>query len=156
EKGTNLGTVTMNINLAGVTRFYAFSPDGKLLPAAVLDAEGAKFLPNVCTNCHGGQYIGGAACADNKANCNDLGGVFREFEPSLLDRPWDKTPDEAEEQWYQLNQIVRAANLAVRSEAEGGRSGVDHAKEAINTYIDEMYFGPHYAVDYGDARHVPM
>ena len=46
------------MNAAGITRFYAFTPDGTISPSVALDSEGQKFLPRVCDSCHGGSYDG--------------------------------------------------------------------------------------------------
>ena len=58
--------------------FSVFAPGGVLSPFAILDDEGEKFVPRVCIACHNGAFEAGRA---------DLGAVFREFEPSLLETP---------------------------------------------------------------------
>jgi mono/diheme cytochrome c family protein len=150
DKGlANLGTVTMNISPEGFTRFFVFSPTGPLQPFAILDDEGQKFVPQVCNTCHGGHYQGAGGSTD-------LGSIFREFEPSLLEARPGITQDQAEAEWFNLNQAIRTANLAVRAEAEGAPVGTDHAKQAIGDYVTALYPGnaaP--AISVHDAAHVP-
>ena len=123
----DLGTVAMDIDPLGFTRFYAFAPGGAdLSPAAVLDAEGEKFLPQICTTCHGGKFDGINP---------DLGAVFREFEPSLLESRSGVAQQQAEQEWYDLNQAIRSANRALR----GDREDVARAAQAVNEYVDQIY-----------------
>lgn len=77
-----VATVTMEYSAvegAGPTRivkFYAYaggSASGTLLDSADLDKSGPKFLPNLCLNCHGGDYGGGGSSVD-------MGSSFREFD----------------------------------------------------------------------------
>jgi hypothetical protein len=136
------GTVTMHITDQGFVHFSVYTPqaaptNGAVTRKAILDHDGTgvKVAPQVCVNCHGG-YANPVISAET-----DLGSVFREFEPSLYEvRPGLSRAD-AEEEWYQLNQAVLAANAALRSEAEGGLQGVDHAKQAIGAHIHEIYRG---------------
>ncbi|MEJ2742123.1 MAG: hypothetical protein P8176_06470 [Gammaproteobacteria bacterium] len=37
-------------------KFYVYLQDGSLLPLAILDSEGEKHFPEICTVCHGGEY----------------------------------------------------------------------------------------------------
>lgn len=127
----NRGTVAMNLDARGNTRFYAFLPDGKLTPSAVLDNEGPKFLPQLCTVCHGGEYRG-----NGDAN---LGSLWREFEPSQLQPPPGATAAQVEAEVFALNQIIRAANQAVRSEAEGAPFLTDRVKGNAAAYLGAMY-----------------
>jgi glucose/arabinose dehydrogenase len=133
----DIGTVAMDVSADGYTRFYAFAPPQQkggpapLSTKAVLDSEGEKFLPQLCTPCHGGGYGG----ADNP----DVAGLFREFEPdALLPVPGADIAG-AEADWAALNAIARQANLALRSEAEGAVSGIDRARSAMVAYIDAMF-----------------
>ena len=99
---TNLGTVTMNISPDGFVRFYVFqgAPPHDLQPFAILDNEGVKFVPQLCTPCHSGTFTGNP----------DIGSVFREFEPTALLKRAEITQDQAEQEWFELNQIVLGAN----------------------------------------------
>jgi len=128
----NQGTVAMNVSSDGFARFYVFLPDGKLSPSAVLDQEGPKFLPRLCTVCHSG--------ANPQPGKNaDLGSVFREFEPELLETRPGITRVQAEQEWFRLNRVVQQANHAIRSEADGSPYGTDHAKKSVNDRIDTLY-----------------
>ena len=53
-----IGCVAMdyvnNIDGNQYTRFYIFGPSGGLLPSVNLDGRGEKYVPGVCTACHGG------------------------------------------------------------------------------------------------------
>jgi hypothetical protein len=49
-------TVAMDQDASGTVNFYAYNGSGTLLPAARLDNESPKAMPNVCTACHGGRY----------------------------------------------------------------------------------------------------
>ncbi len=144
----NLGTVTMDVSPQGFTRFYVFGPDGTLSPFAVLDSEGKKFIPELCTTCHAGKYTGAGSNPD-------LGSMFREFEPRsdefvaiapdpgnsapVLVQESDLTRDQAEEQWAALNDAAHAANLSIHTEAQGAPVGTDHAVAATNAYIETIY-----------------
>jgi subtilisin-like proprotein convertase family protein len=129
---TPLGTVAMLLDAAGRTEFLVFTPDNKLSPAAILDDEGPKFIPRLCTTCHGGEYAGNGSDPD-------VGSIFREFEPSELQAAPGVTADQAQAQWFALNQAIRSANQAVRSQAEGGPFGIDEAKANVEAYVAEMY-----------------
>lgn len=37
-------------------KFYVYEENGDLLPIAILDSEGVKAFPDICTVCHGGTY----------------------------------------------------------------------------------------------------
>ncbi len=133
----NLGTVAMNVSPEGFTRFYAFAPDGKISPVAVLDSEGPKAIPNLCTPCHGGtRWVAGAASAD-------LGSIFREFEPSLFNRRDGGTAQfpgineaQYDKELFDLNMAVLSANKSLRSEADGAPADFDKWKAGVIDYID--------------------
>jgi hypothetical protein len=128
----NLGTVAMNVSPDGFARFYVFLPNGTLSPSALLDSEGPKFLPRLCTVCHGGH----PAAPDTQP---DLGSIFREFMPSQLQAQTGLARPDAEAQWFALNQAIRTANQSIRGEAEGAPAGVDHAKAAMSALLDQLY-----------------
>jgi hypothetical protein len=125
------GTVAMNVSAAGFVQFYVFLPNGKLSPSAVLDDEGPKFLPRMCTVCHSGR-------ASNPAANPDLGSIFREFEPTLLEPRPGVDRATAEQEWSDLNLAVRGANEAIRAQSEGASSGTDRAKRAMIERIDAL------------------
>jgi glucose/arabinose dehydrogenase len=144
----NLGTVTMDISPQGFTRFYVFGPDGTLSPFAVLDAEGKKFVPELCTTCHAGKYGG-------PGGSPDLGSIFREWEPrtdqfaAVPPDPGQQAPvlvqqstltrDQANELWAALNDAAHSANANLHTEAQGAVAGTDHAVSATNAYIEALY-----------------
>jgi glucose/arabinose dehydrogenase len=144
----NLGTVTMDISPEGFTRFYVFAPDGNLSTSAVLDAEGKKFIPELCTSCHGGKYTGPGGSAD-------LGSIFREWEPRndlfaavppvagakapILVQESALSRAQANELWASLNDVAHAANAALRTESSGAVTGTDHAIAGTNQYIEALY-----------------
>ena len=145
----NKGTVAMNVSPAGFTRFYIFLPSGVLSPSAVLDSEGPKFAPRLCTVCHGGFNV-------NPGQSGDLGSIFREFQVSELDPRSGISRAQAEQEWFDLNQAVRSANESIRAESEGSAAGVDHAKAAMSAFLDVSY--PNLAPPargIGDAALVP-
>jgi mono/diheme cytochrome c family protein len=139
----DLGTVTMNVTANGYVHFAVYTPqanptNGVITSQAILDHDGAptgKTAPQVCINCHGGT-------ADTRLSGDtDLGAVFREFEPSLYElRPGISKAD-AEEEFYQLNQAILAANATLRSEADGAVFGVDHARQAVAAHVADVYDG---------------
>lgn len=140
----DLGTVAMNVGADGFTRFFVFAPGGVLSPLAILDDEGAKYVPQVCIACHNGSYT----------EDRDLEAIFREFEPSILT---PVSPLEAPQQWYDLNQSVRSANASLRTASEGAGLRVDHARGRQEQYIKKMYVSasPPVALDVRDPAHIP-
>ena len=128
----NRGSVAMDISSAGVTRFYVFGPDDVLTPKARLDSEGDKFVPRICTVCHGGSY-------PQPGTSSDLGAMFHEFEPSSFQLRSGIDQAGAEQEWFALNQRVRGANTQIRREAEGAPAGTDHGAAALVAYIDSIY-----------------
>jgi subtilisin-like proprotein convertase family protein len=146
----NLGTVAMRVDRDGRTQFFVFGPDGKLSPTVALDSEGPKFVPQVCTVCHGGEYRGAGSDPD-------LGAIFREFEPSLLEKRPGITDAQAEQEWFALNQSIRQANRAVRGQSEGGPFGIDAAKANMEAYVAEIYpsTSPPVSRPVGDPAHLP-
>ena len=171
-----LGTVAMSVE-NGFTHFYVFNAQGLLATQATLDSEGPKFMPQLCTPCHSGQYRG-------KGGAVNIGSIFREFEPDSLDVgghlvfndpsgqtkfvPSDAATAQAE--WFALNQSARAANDALIADANvppaktgqkwddtnatPGGFGVNTA--AIDDYMASMYpNGASPALPVGDPAHLP-
>jgi hypothetical protein len=138
----NLGTVTMNISKEGFTRFYVFAPDGKLSPIAILDFEGEKAAPNLCTTCHGGAYSG----------TPDMGSMFREFEPSWLKVRPGVSQAAQEKEWFDLNKIIRGANVSLRTNNPDDQLGYNKTV----AYIDSLYpNGQAPALSISDPKHIP-
>ena len=146
----NKGTVAMNLSSTGVTRFYVFNPDGVLSASAVLDSEGNKFVPQLCTTCHSGEYRG-------VAGGPDLGSIWREFEPSQLQLRPGLSVQDGDAEFFALNRSIKQANAAVRSEAEGAPFGTDHAKAAQAAYLDELFLpvSPPVSRNVKDLAHLP-
>jgi hypothetical protein len=142
----NDGTVAMNITRDGFVHFATFEAQDATFgnpelvegdQLAILDNEGSKVAPHVCVNCHGGTI----EHDQDLRRRPDLGSVFREFEPSLLERLPSVSQAVAEQQWFELNQAIVAANAALRSESEGAIPGVDHTRKAIADHVRDLYAG---------------
>jgi glucose/arabinose dehydrogenase len=162
ETRKDLGTVTMNISPEGFTRFYIFGPpadariqagnannaDRILSPLAVLDSEGEKYLPQLCTPCHGGKYSGAP----------DVGSVWREFEPAAFKKRAAVSQEQAEQEWFALNQAMIGANKALASEAEGGTQGIDQGRANMVAYLEAIFdtsVSPPRARSFHDPIHLP-
>ena len=127
----HLGTVCMNLSEEGFVQFWVFgdgvdkndTPEGEeddlIQGFAVLDDEDGdgpdlindkKYVPNVCTPCHGGgKYrINGST---------DVGAVFREFEPSLMLVAEANTPvaGTIEDAFRFFNQSALSANQSLNT-----------------------------------------
>jgi glucose/arabinose dehydrogenase len=128
---TNLGTVAMNISPDGFVRFYVFqgAPPHDLQPFAILDNEGVKFAPQLCTPCHGGASSGNA----------DLGSIFREFEPSALVKRAEISQAQAELEWFNLNQVVLGANSQLTGVATSSLTSGQSPAQVMTAYIPSMY-----------------
>src|SRR5262249_34149438 len=135
----------------GFTRFYIFGPDHKLSPVAVLDSEGPKGPPTLCTTCHAGRWAGPGADAD-------VGSIFREFEPSLLQRRTGIAATTAEKEWYALNKAILRPNEPLRTGAEGCPSDLNKGRDSIAPYVDQELYSkrsPPVSRDVHDAFHIP-
>jgi hypothetical protein len=65
------------------TKFYVFKANGDRANAADLDGNGAKFIPSLCSTCHGGDYPGNhyhAMMLNPWDNQGDLGARFIGFD----------------------------------------------------------------------------
>jgi hypothetical protein len=145
----NDGTVAMHITRDGFVHFEVYEPyqtnsSGINDPDTVrtssevfLDREGGKVTPHVCVNCHGGTITN----EQDLLRQPDLGSVFREFEPSLLGAAPGVDQATAEQQWYDLNQAVLAANAALRGESDGAISGLERTRSAVDGHIRDLYAG---------------
>jgi hypothetical protein len=66
-------------------KFFVYDPAGNRLNAAALDPYGAKFVPNLCLNCHGGSGSGwDTTSGGNSAN---LGASFLPFDLETFKYP---------------------------------------------------------------------
>jgi len=144
----NLGTVAMAISLEGYTQFFVFGPDGFLSPVAKLDSEGFKAVPQVCTPCHAGRYLG-------PKSDGLMASIFREFDPGMLHTS-EASGRDPERDWFALNHVIAGANDNLVGEREGGLLGVDHAKQAVNDYVRALYpAGAPPALRYDSPQLVP-
>lgn len=118
-----VATVTMEYSVVEgggpdrIVKFYAYvggSAGGTLLDSADLDKSGPKFLPNLCLNCHGGDYGGAGSSVD-------LGSSFREFDVYSFRDSSGANPDVAngiadillqEPSFLQQNDLVENTNPA--------------------------------------------
>ncbi len=107
--GANLvATVAMDYDpadVANTVKFYAYNSAGNIVTDVALDNQGAKAMPGVCLNCHGGYY---------NANTNSISDAY--FLPFDLDNYQystivaNKSRSAQEESFRQLNQIVTLTN----------------------------------------------
>jgi hypothetical protein len=139
----------MNVSPDGLVRFYIFAGPAphKIQPFAVLDGEGGKVSPALCTPCHSGTFTGD----------KDVGSVFREFEPSALKKHSTVSDQDAEAQWFALNQAIKNANKLLAGNATRSLTGGSiSAQQAVLDYVDSMYpSGGPPAIDAKDAKHIP-
>ncbi len=115
-------TVAMDQEANGNVNFYAYKDDGQLVPAVVLDNEGPKAMPNVCTACHGGRY---------DATSNTVSGAsflpFDVFGFVYATAPGFSLNDQ-QENFRKLNALVKSTN-----------PNSSNPDNPIVTYIDGMY-----------------
>jgi hypothetical protein len=96
-------------------KFFVFSngqSSGQLINSANLDGFGEKFVPNLCTNCHGGEtYSSGSDVKLRPAN-GAIGASFREFDTDSFKYPGGAVslPTALRQNFYELNQLVLASN----------------------------------------------
>lgn len=90
--------------------FDANAPRAK---AADLDGFGAKFVPNLCLNCHGGNYSPANAAAPSFAEIN-MGAAFRELDIATYKFPGGRDTADAGEKaaFKQQNAVVKGLNAA--------------------------------------------
>ena len=98
--------------------------------------------PNICTTCHGGAYSGTA----------DMGSMFREFEPSWLKARPGVAADVQEKEWFDLNKIIRGANISLRTNNPDDQLGYNKTV----AYIDSLYpNGRSPALRIDGPKHIP-
>jgi cytochrome c5 len=86
-------------------------------PAADLDGFGAKFVPNLCLNCHGGNYVPGAP---------NMGASFRELDIATYKFPGGRLTANAVEKT-----AFRAQNLIVKGLAATDTLAIQPIKDLI-------------------------
>jgi len=118
------------------TKFFVFGPDGERLLAADLDGRGAKFVPGVCNVCHGGTPKPTTISEDGVVTYPDQGDTGAQFLPwdvdtfKFSDRP-GYTLEDQEEDFYDLNQVARAAWPADPSTVTGMKWTASAAVELL-------------------------
>ncbi|MEO8066481.1 MAG: hypothetical protein ABI599_02185 [Flavobacteriales bacterium] len=112
-----------------IVKFFVFAGNGFGANAphvgnADLDGFGDKFVPNLCNNCHGGDYSAGASPSFADIN---MGASFRELDYATYKFVPGSGPDEAA--FKQQNQIVH------------GDPGDNISSASIQELIDGWYRG---------------
>jgi hypothetical protein len=141
---TQKATVAMEFtSLAGVTgkvvKLFAFSSgqaSGKLINSADLDGFGQKFIPNLCTTCHGGEFYAPAdpaALTPLEASLRPsaaatVGASFREFDTDSFNYPGGAPtlPAASRQSFFDLNQLVKASSpqQGIQDVIDGWYSGL--------------------------------
>lgn len=102
-----------------IVKFFVYDgglPTSKLLNSANLDGYGEKFVPNLCQNCHGGEFFPPSPSAADvslrPAVGNPIGASFREFDVTAFRYPGGAVvPDAATLQaLFDLNQLVKLSD----------------------------------------------
>jgi hypothetical protein len=127
EPGRGIATVCMESTpIEGeptgrkVVKFFVFNgtgPDARRVLCADLDGYGEKFVPQLCTTCHGGRLpLVAQGAVPTRQDVLNMNAHFREFDIASIKfprpgKPVDDpsrsipTPDE-QERFHQLNQLV--------------------------------------------------
>lgn len=97
-----------------IVKFFVYAGVGEVRqPAADLDGFGAKFVPNLCLNCHGGSYFNPIPASLADVN---MGSSFRELDLATYKFPGLRTTANAAEQaaFKKQNQLITASAGAAR------------------------------------------
>jgi len=144
--GNNLvATVVMNYepnNNANSVTFAAYNSAGNLLNDVVLDNQGAKPMPGLCLNCHGGHYN---AATNSISGANFLPFDLDNFLYSDVDVT--KTRVAQEDAFRKLNQIVDQTNVPT---AMGDI--IDGWYDNNLSTANQTFDGEHYPNDWGDYK----
>jgi hypothetical protein len=95
-----------------IVKFFVYAGVGDVRqPAADLDGFGAKFVPNLCLNCHGGSYFNPLPPTLAEVN---MGSSFRELDIATYKFTGLRTTANAAEQaaFKQQNQLITATGAA--------------------------------------------
>jgi hypothetical protein len=115
-----------------IVKFFVYAGNGNGANAlrqagADLDGNGVKFVPNLCTNCHGGTYNPVNPATPTASEIN-LESSFREFDLATFKYPgFRDAPDAAEETAFKKQNVIVRDNTAPRA--------------AINDLINGWYVG---------------
>jgi hypothetical protein len=103
-----------------------FARNAPRAPSADLDGFGEKFVPNLCLNCHGGNYLPANAAAPTFAEIN-MGASFRELDIATYKFPGGRLlADNAEKTAF------RQQNLIVKGAAAGDTITIQPIKDLIS------------------------
>ncbi len=140
------------------TRFFIFDPSGKLISSVDLDKEGAKFMPSVCTGCHGA-YSPGPFATGGKP---DIGGHFLPYDTGnflFANNRFSLTELGQSNAIYHLNlNVERLIPLATPAQPAGGQTQATHDLIAgwysrlgpLHHTLDKTYL-PDYPADPGNS-----
>lgn len=102
-----------------------FSFNAPRVGAADLDGFEPKFVPNLCLNCHGGNYFPANAASPSFAEIN-MGASFRELDYATYKFPGGRTvPDSTEKAAF------KAQNLIVKGLNSGDTIAIQPIKDVI-------------------------
>lgn len=95
------------------TKFYTFGPTGDLLLSVSLDGTREKFMPGICTNCHGGNAYGGQfpyveTNGELKSGHPDLQSFWQPFD--LANLRFSSTQD-LQQAWADIKELNFRMNL---------------------------------------------
>lgn len=113
-----------------IVKFFVYNGNGGGLNAprsasADLDGFGGKFVPNLCLNCHGGNYFPGTPASPTFAEIN-VGAAFRELDIATYKFPGGRlTANNAEKTAF------RQQNLTVKGAAAGDKITIQPVKDLI-------------------------
>lgn len=124
-----------------VVKFFVYaggSVDSARLGFADLDGGGNKYVPNLCLNCHGGNFRVPPAAALTLGDV-DMQSSFREFDLATLKYPGGRdTPNDAEQALFkQQNLIVKGSDTA----ANDPDNSFGISQPAIKDLINGWYAG---------------
>jgi hypothetical protein len=102
-----------------------FAANAPRAPAADLDGFGPKFVPNLCLNCHGGNYFPGNPAAPTFADIN-MGAAFRELDIATYKFPGGRLVANIPEKT-----AFRQQNLIVKGAASGDTITIQPIKDLI-------------------------
>jgi hypothetical protein len=126
--------------------FLIFDANGNLLPGVDLDGRGVKFVPNVCTACHGGTFqyetsIDGGQTVQfdhTKAVNGDLGAHFLPFDMANFVFSSKLTPAEQQEAIFKLNMDVYNTEIT-RTTGFPGQANPSVGSDSITQLIIGWY-----------------
>lgn len=131
-------------SLTKIVKFFVYAGVGDTRqPSADLDGFGAKFVPNLCLNCHGGSYYNPPAPSLAEL---DMGSSFRELDVATYGFPGFRTSPNAAEQadFKKQNQFITAtgaARLPIAQLIDGWYAPAGTGLTQDNTYTPTNWTG---------------